>query len=670
MKKVVTLSLGALLLTALVALPALAAQWPSVYTCTDSISIYNIQNAAASCHPVSTDTVWVGLGGIVTGIDTKTSGVGFWMQLSGGGPYSGINVFTANTNWPVAIGDSVIVRPSQVFEYGGAETELVSLSGSWGSNLYVTVISPNNPLPPFQEGTPTTWNNLSSNTAMEQWEGGLVKCVPNLGQGPLRVARTYSTAFMAIDSACTTGICDSVFVDVSTIPNPQLGVPALGTTLQWLQGIVGQSASGYRIRMRDDNDWYPSVNPPSVAYAYAITDDSARVVFDKEVTEASAEDVNNYSLASFGTVNSATLEAGGKAVMLSITNGLGHGVTETVTVSGLVAVVNGKVMTAAQSVTFWNGLTSIAEVQAPDPVGLAAVPCEDRSLYAGTGSAVGSYKVTVRGVCTAALPGGLNYLQDNSGAIRSGAALYAPMNPLTVGHQYLAVVGVQEYYNETELTANVYLRDEGPATLPAPISQTVAVLADSTCDVAQAFLSGEDYEGLLVKLNFVRSTQNAGGPGYGFDVVGVTSPADTIHIRNVQSLTPWTIQADSLDVYDITGVLGFSYGTFQLAPRTDADFVFHGNNVGVTPISAGISFSVSPNPARVSNVSFSLPKSADVDLSVFDLSGRKVATLAQGNLPAGQYTREWNGAGNGAGVYFVRLRVGSETYNLRTISLK
>ena len=120
----------------------------------------------------------------------------------------------------------------------------------------------------------------------------------------------------------------------------------------------------------------------------------------------------------------------------------------------------------------------------------------------GTGSAVGSYKVTVRGVCTAVLPGGLNYLQDDSGAIRSGAALYAPMNPLTVGHQYLAVVGVQEYYNETELTANVYLRDEGPATLPAPISQTVAVLADSTCDVAKAFLSGEDYEGLLVKLNY------------------------------------------------------------------------------------------------------------------------------------------------------------------------
>ena len=134
MAKAATWILGALLLTALVAMPALAAQYPP--TCPDSISIWNIQNPAAPCHPTDGDTVWVGIGGVVTGRDTKTSGVGFYMQLSGGGPWSGIDVFTANTIWPVAVGDSVIVRPSKVMEYGG-ETEVVSLTGSFGSNLYV-----------------------------------------------------------------------------------------------------------------------------------------------------------------------------------------------------------------------------------------------------------------------------------------------------------------------------------------------------------------------------------------------------------------------------------------------------------------------------------------------------------------------------------------------------
>lgn len=671
MAKVATWFLGALLLSVLVAMPVLAAQYPPA--CPDSIGIWNIQNPAAPCHPTDGDTVWVGIGGVVTGRDTKTSGVGFYMQLSGGGPWSGIDVFTANTIWPVAVGDSVIVRPCKVMEYGG-ETEVVSLTGSFGSNLYVTRVLGPTALPPFYVGNTTDFNNLPSNTALEPYECGLAKVLPR--GGPLRVARLFGTtpgsSFMVVDSACTTGICDSVFVDILTLPNPSLGVPPLGTTLSFVQGIVGQTANGYRIRMRDDNDWYPSVNPPALADAYAIKDDSVRVVFDKQVTQASAEDVNNYSLATFGaTVNSATLESNGSCVMLSITNGLGHGVKETVSVSGVVAVVNGKPMAALQSRTFWNGLTPISVIQAPDPLSLAAAPCLDRSIIAGVGSAIGNENVTFRGVCTAALPGGLYYIQDNSAATRCGVAMYAPILPLVVGNQYLMVSGVQEYFEETEATRNVYVRDEGAGILPAPAVQTVGVLRDTTCDAAQAITNGEDYEGMLVKLVNVKSVQAATAPGNGFNVAGpIWACPDSIHIRNVQSSAGWTYQADSLMILDVTGIQTFSFGTMQVAPRYDSDFLNHGQ-LGVPPGTLSkVSFSAYPNPARVTKVNFALPKQADVDLSVYDLSGRKVATLARGSMPAGQYTRDWNGGGAGAGVYFVRLRVGSETYNLRTINLK
>lgn len=672
MGKAVTRFLGALLLTALVAMPALAAQYPPA--CSDSVSIWNIQNNAALCHPSDADTVWVGIGGIVVARDTKPSGVGFWLELSGGREYSGLDVFTANTIWPVALGDSVIVRPSKVSEYGG-ETEVVSLTGSWGDNLKVYKVLSNHALPPFHQGNTTDFNNLPSNiVGCEPWEGQLVKCNPR--GGPLRVARVYGTtpgsSFMVVDSACTTGICDSVFVDIATLPNPSLGVPPLNTTLSWIQGIIGQTANGYRIRMRDDNDWYPSVNPPSLADAYAIKDDSIRVVFDKHVTQASAQDTANYSLATFGAaVHSATLEPDSSCVMLYITNGLGHGVEETVNVSGVVAVANGKTMTGVQSRKFWNGLTPISVIQAPDPALLGGAPCVDGSIMAGVGGAVGADNVTFRGVCTAAFPGGLFYLQDNSAATRCGIAMYAPIAPLVVGRKYLMVTGVQEYYEETEATRNVYLRDEGTGALPAPAIQTVAVLQDTTCDATQSVTNGEEYEGMLVKLNMVKSVNNAASPGYGFDVVNPASALlDTLHIRNIQSSTGWTYQADSLMYLDVTGIQTFSFGTMQVAPRTNADFVNHGL-AGVPPGTLSkVSFSAYPNPARVTKVNFGLPKQSDVDLSVYDLSGRKVATLARGSMPAGQYTREWNGGGAGAGVYFVRLRVGSETYNLRTISLK
>jgi hypothetical protein len=57
---------------------------------------------------------------------------------------------------------------------------------------------------------------------------------------------------------------------------------------------------------------------------------------------------------------------------------------------------------------------------------------------------------------------------------------------------------------------------------------------------------------------------------------------------------------------------------------------------------------------------FALPRGAEVELSVFDLRGRRIRSLAGGSLPAGEHAVKWNrrdGAGHSvaSGVYFVRL---------------
>ncbi len=68
-----------------------------------------------------------------------------------------------------------------------------------------------------------------------------------------------------------------------------------------------------------------------------------------------------------------------------------------------------------------------------------------------------------------------------------------------------------------------------------------------------------------------------------------------------------------------------------------------------------------PNPLRASaTVRFDLARAARLHLEVFDLSGRRVASLAQGAFEAGRYTARWNGrtdhgAPAGAGLYFVRM---------------
>jgi len=77
--------------------------------------------------------------------------------------------------------------------------------------------------------------------------------------------------------------------------------------------------------------------------------------------------------------------------------------------------------------------------------------------------------------------------------------------------------------------------------------------------------------------------------------------------------------------------------------------------------------SPSPNPAPGrTRVAFALPRAQSVDLSVFDPTGRRVATLARGAQEPGLHASEWNGrddAGHplASGVYLVRLTTGDRT---------
>jgi hypothetical protein len=67
-----------------------------------------------------------------------------------------------------------------------------------------------------------------------------------------------------------------------------------------------------------------------------------------------------------------------------------------------------------------------------------------------------------------------------------------------------------------------------------------------------------------------------------------------------------------------------------------------------------------PNPVlrgSEATISFTLPARADdLDLGVFDVKGRRVATLARGPVELGPHVERWNAAGFPAGLYFVRLR--------------
>jgi hypothetical protein len=66
-----------------------------------------------------------------------------------------------------------------------------------------------------------------------------------------------------------------------------------------------------------------------------------------------------------------------------------------------------------------------------------------------------------------------------------------------------------------------------------------------------------------------------------------------------------------------------------------------------------------PNPfTSETRITYSLPERQHVSLAVYDLQGRRVATLVDKDQGAGEYTLSWDGHTATSGLYFVRLQAG------------
>ena len=85
-------------------------------------------------------------------------------------------------------------------------------------------------------------------------------------------------------------------------------------------------------------------------------------------------------------------------------------------------------------------------------------------------------------------------------------------------------------------------------------------------------------------------------------------------------------------------------------------------------------FSVSqnyPNPFNPStSISFSLPKSARVTLSVYNTLGQKVMTLVDDYMEAGTYERNFNAGSLASGTYMYQLRAGNAIITKKMLLLK
>ena len=64
-----------------------------------------------------------------------------------------------------------------------------------------------------------------------------------------------------------------------------------------------------------------------------------------------------------------------------------------------------------------------------------------------------------------------------------------------------------------------------------------------------------------------------------------------------------------------------------------------------------------PNPFNpTTKINYSIPKTSNVELKVFDILGREVAELVNEEKPAGNYTVNFNASKLSSGIYFYQIK--------------
>ncbi len=103
--------------------------------------------------------------------------------------------------------------------------------------------------------------------------------------------------------------------------------------------------------------------------------------------------------------------------------------------------------------------------------------------------------------------------------------------------------------------------------------------------------------------------------------------------------------------------------------------VYPGGATGVEDLADGarraLTLAASPNPAHgATSISFAAPAGERAQVSVFDVSGRRVALLFDAPASAGTQSISWNASAQPAGVYFLRAESGRDARTTKVTLVK
>ncbi len=144
-----------------------------------------------------------------------------------------------------------------------------------------------------------------------------------------------------------------------------------------------------------------------------------------------------------------------------------------------------------------------------------------------------------------------------------------------------------------------------------------------------------------------------------------TDPVDGMADGELFTLKLWNIENGTESTVNLKIVLGSGSGF-----KVDEIVVGEASLEATLPANFYLGKNY-PNPFNSTTmISFGLPEANNVSLKVFDLSGREIATLVEGNLSAGNHTALWNADAAPAGLYLVKMVSGSFSDTRKVTLLK
>lgn len=192
------------------------------------------------------------------------------------------------------------------------------------------------------------------------------------------------------------------------------------------------------------------------------------------------------------------------------------------------------------------------------------------------------------------------------------------------------------------------------------------------------WLNFEPATGLLRSEIFAtRSIDNGATWGWSCQL---TDPDSTS--KRFPSIAPRAWRDTCFVCYEDDLVAGFGISPYGQGPVTNNPIIvqrfkpiWYSVSDDATRRPAVMALALRPNPVRGSStISYDLPKSGNVRLSVCDVSGRTIRMLANESKGPGRYSARWDGKNDSgtllpAGIYFCRLELGAERLTRKLVLL-